>query len=219
MRVSVPRLCYITDRRTLPAGLELLTLIGMATEAGVDMIQVREKDLPIRDQLSLLRSALEITGATATAVMVNDRLDAALGAGASGVHLGGESLPAAKVRAALGPAVESTFCVGVSCHSVAEVRAAEDAGASYVLLGPIFDTPSKRIYGPPLGLEVLTEAARNCQVPLLALGGITPTRVRACVEAGASGIAGISIFQRPEMSASRLQNLRQEITEAAERAG
>jgi thiamine-phosphate pyrophosphorylase len=215
MSASEPRLCYITDRQALEPR-SLGPLIRMATDAGVDMVQIREKDLPTSALLELLASFLGVTRGTATRVVVNDRLDVALAASAGGVHLGGQSMPVDKVRAALDPADEESFWLGVSCHSVAEVGAAEAAGASYVLLGPIFDTPSKRIYGPPLGLEVLGQAARNCRIPLLALGGITLESARLCIEAGAFGIAGISIFQRPDASLQSLKDLRREIDEAAE---
>jgi len=213
MSASEPRLCYITDRQAL-VPRSLGPLIRMAADAGVDMVQIREKDLPASALLELVASSLRVTRGTATRVVVNDRLDVALAASAGGVHLGGQSMPVGKVRAALGPRDAQSFWVGVSCHSVAEVSAAEAAGASYVLLGPIFDTPSKRIYGPPLGLEVLGQAARNCRIPLLALGGITPERVRPCIEAGAAGIAGISIFQRPDACLQSLKYLRQEIDKA-----
>jgi len=214
MQSSAPRLCYITDRRAVEAGA-LVPLIRQTAESGVDMVQIREKDLPARALLELVASALDAGRGTAARVVVNDRLDVALAAGAGGVHLGGESMPATRVKAALSAISVESFWIGVSCHSVADVRAAEAAGASYILLGPIFDTPSKRIYGPPLGVDVLAQAARNCRIPLLALGGITPERARTCIEAGASGIAGISMFQGPGVSVEDLRRLRQEIIEAA----
>lgn len=214
MRSSAPRLCYITDRRAVEPG-SLLPRIREAAEAGVDLVQIREKDLPDRALLDLVASALDAVRGAATRVVVNDRLDVALAADAGGVHLGSESMPAAAVKAALSPLNQESFWIGVSCHSVDDVRAAESAGASYVLLGPIFDTPSKTVYGRPLGLEVLSQAARNCLIPLLALGGITPERARACIESGASGVAGISIFQCAG-GVKELKRLRQEIVEAAE---
>jgi thiamine-phosphate pyrophosphorylase len=218
MRSSEPRLCYVTDRHGLESR-SLLPVIRMAVESGVDLIQIREKDLPTRELLELVSCVLGITRGTETRLIVNDRLDVALGAGADGVHLGGESMPTARIRAALSAMTKETFWLGISCHSVGDVRAAQSAGASYALLGPIFDTPSKRIYGPPLGLAVLAEAAQNCQIPLLALGGVTPERVRACIEAGATGIAGISLFQRPDVCVEQLKNLRREIVEPAEGRG
>src|SRR5579863_5082988 len=191
MRNPFPRLCYITDRLSLTRP-SLEQQIEMAAKAGVDVIQIREKDLPVYELLELVISSLELTRDTATRIVVNDRLDVALACGAGGVHLGSQSMPPARVQNALKVAGRTeSFWVGVSCHSVNDVRAAEGAGASYALLGPIFDTPSKRIYGPALGFRVLEQAARSCRLPLFALGGITPERALACIEAGASGIAGI----------------------------
>jgi thiamine-phosphate pyrophosphorylase len=123
--------------------------------------------------------------------MVNDRLDAALAAQAHGVHLGTHSMPVDLVRK-LAP---REFIVGVSCHSREEALSAETAGADYILLGPIFATPSKLRYGPPLGLAQLREVTLRVSIPVFALGGITADRVAACRENGAAGIAGIRIFQ------------------------
>lgn len=196
-------LCYITDRR----GLEprpLLPVIVEAIRAGVDLVQIREKDLPTRELMSLVEAAVAAARGSATRVVVNDRLDVARALGAAGVHLGKESLPARLVR----QQVPKEFLVGVSCHSLAEARAAEDAGADYAVLGPIFETLSKLPYGPPLGLARLREVAARVKIPLFALGGITVERVRACLEAGATGIAGISIFQNCASLAARVRELR-----------
>jgi thiamine-phosphate pyrophosphorylase len=196
-------LCYITDRR----GLEprpLLPVIVTAIRASVDLVQIREKDLPTRELLSLVEAAVDVARGSATRVVVNDRLDVARALGAAGVHLGTRSLLARVVR----QQVPKEFLVGVSCHSLAEARAAEDAGADYAVLGPIFETPSKLPYGPPLGLARLREVAARVKIPLLALGGITVERVSACLEAGATGIAGISIFQTCESLAARVRELR-----------
>lgn len=206
MIVSAPRLCYITDRLAL-GSRPLLPAILAAIEAGVDLIQIREKDLGTRDLLDLIEKTMASARTSATRVVVNDRLDVALAAVAHGVHLGGQSLPVESVRAAVRP----EFCIGVSCHSTEEVWAAEAAGANYALLGPIFETASKLSYGPPLGLGVLAQAARGTRMPVFALGGITVERVSACIDAGAAGVAGISIFQQCESMAERAKILRREL--------
>lgn len=199
----VLKLCYITDRRALgPA--ELLPRIRHAAQLGVDLIQIREKDLATRDLVDLVRDSIEAARDTECRLVVNDRLDVALALGTGGVHLGNQSLPARAVRAC----VSSEFLMGVSCHSLDEVLAAEAAGADYALFGPIFETPSKLAYGPPVGLEKLAEAASRVNTPLLALGGITLERVKSCLGAGASGIAGISIFQNCESLEDRVRALR-----------
>jgi thiamine-phosphate pyrophosphorylase len=202
-------LCYITDRRALEPK-PLLPWIQEAIRVGVDLVQIREKDLPTRDLLALVKAARDAARRTATRLVVNDRLDVALAAGAAGVHLGTQSLPARVVR----ELVPRDFLVGVSCHSLEETLRAEVGGADYVVLGPIFATPSKLPYGPPLGLAKLREVAARAKIPLLALGGITVERVRACLEAGATGIAGISIFQNCESLEERVQQLRAEFKRA-----
>ena len=202
-------LCYITDRRALQPK-PLLPWIREAIRVGVDLVQIREKDLPTRDLLELAKAAVDAARETTTRLVVNDRLDVALAARAAGVHLGAQSLPARVVR----ELVPRDFLVGVSCHSLAETLGAEAGGADYVVLGPIFATPSKLPYGPPLGLAKLREVAARVKIPLLALGGITVERVRACLEAGATGIAGISIFQNCESLEGQVQQLRAQFKHA-----
>lgn len=197
------KLCYITDRR----GLEpkpLLPLTLGAVRAGVDLLQIREKDLATRQLVELVTAGVEAARGLPTRVLVNDRLDVALALGAAGVHLGTRSLPARVVRGI----VARDFLAGVSCHSLAEALEAEEAGANYILLGPIFETPSKLSYGPPLGLQKLREATGQVKLPVLALGGISVGQVRACLEAGAAGIAGIRIFQDCESIEARVRELR-----------
>ena len=197
------QLCYITDRRALEAGA-LLPRIEAAVRAGVDLLQIREKDLPTRELIDIVRPAVKMTRGSSTRLVVNDRLDVALGLGAAGVHLGNHSLPASIVRKIVPP----DFLVGVSCHSLEEALAATIARADYILLGPIFETPSKLAYGPPLGLAKLREVAAQVSVPILALGGVTVDRARACLEAGAAGIDGISIFQTCASLERRVAELR-----------
>lgn len=197
------RLCYITDRKSLGQG-ELAPRILEAVRAGVDLVQIREKDLPTPELLALARQAVEAAKSTLSRIVVNDRLDVALAVGAAGVHLGTQSLPAEAVRRI----VPADFLVGVSCHSLREAEAAQEAGASYIVFGPIFETASKARYGPPRGLDKLREAAASVSIPVLALGGITVACVRSCLEAGAAGIAGISIFQACPWIEERVRELR-----------
>lgn len=213
-RILRPVLCYVTDRASLPRGVgrfavtheeaDLPGLIGIAAAAGVDWIQIREKDLAAARLAALTREALRRVGAAAPSggarVIVNDRFDVAIAAGAGGVHLGETSLPPADVvrwlRSQAGrAAVGEDFLVGVSCHSVAAARAAEAAGADYLFFGPVFVTPSKANFGAPQGLERLAEACSAVKVPVLAIGGITIENAGVCIAAGASGIAAIRMFQ------------------------
>jgi thiamine-phosphate pyrophosphorylase len=186
------QLYYITDR-THTKSHSLEDCLAGAIAAGVDCVQIREKDLPTRTLLALTEAAVaraERQG-QATRVIVNDRLDVALAANAHGVHLGTHSMPVGLVRRLAPPG----FRVGASCHSLEEAVAAQAAGADYLLLGPIFATPSKLPYGPPLGITKLAEVTQQVTIPVFALGGITPDRVAACLASGAVGIAGIRIFQ------------------------
>jgi thiamine-phosphate pyrophosphorylase len=210
-------LCYITDRQQLRS--ESLSLrIQKAIQAGVDLIQIREKDLSARELLQLAKHAVAAARGRGEAqdplsgpalfqgsrIVVNDRLDVAMAAEAHGVHLGTQSMPARVVRSM----VPEKFLVGVSCHSLEEARAAESSGADYILLGPVFETPSKLAYGPPLGLEKLRGVATLVKIPVIALGGIAVSRVWPCLEAGAAGIAGIRVFQECESLEVRVAELR-----------
>lgn len=186
--------------------MPLLPHLQAMAGAGVDLIQLREKDLDSRALLGLVKSSVEAIRGTKTRLVVNDRLDVAIAAGAHGVHLGGHSAPPGAIRRH----VPKNFLVGVSCHSTEEALKAEAGGADYILLGPVFDTPSKRQYGPPLGLNKLSEVADQVRIPLLALGGITVDRVRLCLDAGATGIAGIRLFQEAPSPADRVRDLREQ---------
>jgi thiamine-phosphate pyrophosphorylase len=197
-------LFYITNRTQIKTHT-LDATIAQAIAAGVDWVQIREKDLPARRLLALTEAAVKHARQQGrTRVMVNDRLDVALAAHAHGVHLGTRSMPVDLVRR-LAP---REFVVGVSCHSLEEARAAEAAGADYLLLGPIFPTPSKLQYGPPLGLARLREVTSQVSIPVIALGGITADRVAACREHGAAGIAAIRLFQEADSIQALVDSLR-----------
>ena len=199
-------LCYITDQRQLRS-VSLAAVIRETVRAGVDIVQVREKDLTSRELITLVEEALSATrepGMGGARVVVNDRVDVALAGGADGAHLAAHSMPVQVVRRF----VPRAFVIGVSCHSLAEAMAAESGGADYLVLGPVFQTPSKLGYGPPLGLDKLRNITSRIRIPVLALGGITVERIRPCLEAGASGIAGIRIFQDCECVQERVRELR-----------
>lgn len=171
--------------------LALLALVERAAAARVSLVQLREKNLSARTLHELAARAARITRGTATRLLVNDRADIARAAGCDGVQLTARSLEASVVRRAFGP----DFLVGVSTHALQEARAARDAGADFAVFGPVFDTPSKRQYGPPLGLAALREAARAlAPFPLVAVGGIDEENARNVLRAGARGVAAIRMF-------------------------
>jgi thiamine-phosphate pyrophosphorylase len=181
--------CYITDRRATTE--PILACIERNLARGIEWIQVREKDLEARDLFHLVSSALQLPNPYGSRILVNTRIDVALAAGASGAHLPSGSPAPRSWRAVTPP----EFSIGVSCHSVEEVQRAEQEGADYTVFGPVFTPVSKESALPPRGLEGLEQAARAVRIPVLALGGVTAANASACIQAGAAGIAGISLFQ------------------------
>jgi thiamine-phosphate pyrophosphorylase len=183
-----------TSGETTVAGAEfdaLVSLVKSAVAARVSLVQIREKNLSARTLHELAARAALIARGSATRVLVNDRADIARAAVCDGVQLTTRSLEASVVRRAFG----EDFLIGVSTHSLAEARAARDGGADFAVFGPVFDTPSKREYGPPLGLEILREAVHTLSpFPLVAVGGIEEENVAEVLRAGASGVAAIRLF-------------------------
>ena len=218
-----PILCYVTDRKGLAAADNdqneaLLKRITAAAEAGIDWIQIREKDLSSKELSSLTRAAVAQTkqinerSGTSMRIMVNDRLDVALSEHTGGVHVGEQSLPVHDVCKWLNAkpdlAERDKFLVGVSCHSVQAAVSAVRDGADYIFFGPVFATPSKVAFGAPQGLQRLAEVCRAVSIPVLAIGGITLDNVSDCFAAGAAGIAAIRLFQDAEDLASVVTGLR-----------
>jgi thiamine-phosphate diphosphorylase len=195
-----PVLCVVTDRRRAYAGSDhagairaLAAQARWAAEAGVDLLQVRERDLDaalLQALVGAIRAAVE---GTALRVIVNERLDVALAAGADGVHLRGDSLPPAAARS-LAPA---GFLIGRSVHAAAEARGAA-AGADYLVAGTVFATPSKPGRTELLGPDGLASIAATAGRPVLAIGGITIERAAVVARAGAAGIAAIGLFLGPD---------------------
>lgn len=190
-RVSIhpPILCLVTDR-TACLGRPLEQVAADAVEAGVSLVQLREKDLSARQLLELgrsLRGAVRVRGGS---LVVNDRVDVALAIEAEGVHLGGGSLPVREVRRLVG----DRMLVGASVHSLEEALRAEGEGADYLLLGTIFETrshPGLR----PAGLELVSRVARAVTIPVVAIGGIKADNAAAVIGAGAQGVAVLTAIQ------------------------
>jgi len=223
--MNAPILCYVTDRKSLPlatgAGPDrigaLLEHIEQAARAGVDWIQLREKDLEGRTLFDLTAKAMAVSVAARSAerrtrILVNDRLDVAWAArqtdGGAGVHLGETSLPVGDVVRWRNQAGRADFLVGASCHSLEGAVQAAAAGADYIFFGPVFATPSKAAFGRPQGLQKLGQVCRAVSIPVLAIGGIAVENAAACLQAGAAGIAAIRLFQEAQDIAGLLRQIR-----------
>ncbi|MBI5634491.1 MAG: thiamine phosphate synthase [Nitrospirae bacterium] len=188
------RLYLITDRTLFSSSDAMLEAVEKALNGGVKAVQLREKDLGIRELLALAYSMRALTARHGARLFINDRVDIALSVDADGVHLGRTSMPVQAARKASG----ERLMIGVSTHSLREAKQAEEDGADFVTLGPVYETPSKIQYGKPIGIELLNEAAKNCMIPVFGIGGITIGRVEEVLEQGAYGAALISAILTAE---------------------
>lgn len=189
----IPRLYLITDRNRTH-GRPLLDVVAAALRGGIDTVQLREKDLPARALYELACDLRTLCERYDALLLVNGRLDVAAAAGAHGVHLPARSFHPAEARAVLG----SEALVGVSCHNLDEAMNAASEGADFLVCGPVFPTPSKQQFGPPIGTAVLAQVCREVSLPVLAIGGITSQNLALVREAGARGIAVVrAVLEAP----------------------
>jgi thiamine-phosphate pyrophosphorylase len=180
------KLYLITDRKQVK--MPLAAAVRIALEGGVRAVQLREKDLPIRELLLLARELRAITNEFGARLFINDRVDVAIAVKADGVHLGHQGMPVEAVRKVVG----NDILIGVSTHSLKEAKDAEIGGADFVTIGPIFDTPSKSRLGSPVGLSILKELKYELNIPFYALGGVKSGNIEDVLGGGASGVAMIS---------------------------
>lgn len=205
-----PLLCLVTDRSRLPrsAGSDgragLIAFVKAAARAGIDLIQIRERDLNSRDLYELVRESVEVAHGSHARIIVNDRVDVALAAGAAGVHLRGDSLDASCARRV----VPRDFLVGRSVHSPEEAAvAAKDNEVDYLIAGTVFSSASKPGDHKSIGIDGLRAIVRLIGVPVLAIGGVTAANVGAIVTTGAAGIAAIGLFAEVGANSDELTQL------------
>ena len=175
---------YLVTSRSMSRGRSTTDVVGQSLEAGVRLVQLREKDLPARELLALAMELRAMTAEAGALLIINDRLDVALAADADGVHLGQDDLPIEDARR-LAP----DLILGASSHNVGEARAAQAAGASYVNIGPLFPTQTKSWQGDYLGLDGLREISRVLTVPFTVMGGIKRGHIPELLAEGAHTIA------------------------------
>ncbi|HEY6260536.1 MAG TPA: thiamine phosphate synthase [Nitrospiraceae bacterium] len=181
------RLLVVTDRHQTN-GRPLVPLLQRVLTVTVPMVQLRERDLSARELAMLAREVWAMTASYRSPLLINDRIDIALALEGVGVHLRNNSLSVSVARQLLG----AQRLLGISVHSVEEVMEAASQGADYIVLGPIYETPSKKIFGPPLGIHTLEKACRLVHIPIIGIGGVTAARALEMRRAGAFGVAVIT---------------------------
>lgn len=206
MMRSIPRLYVVTDRQQT-AGRPLEEVVAATACGGAGMVQLREKDLTARELYELGSRLQNLLAPHRIPLLINDRLDVAQALDAAGVHLAGHSLPPSQARRVMGP----NKLIGVSTHSLHDARQATDEGADFIVFGPVFDTPSKRQYGAPQGLQRLTEVVARVTCPVIAIGGIDTDNLPQVLQTGAHGVAMIrAVLAAPDPCAAT-RRLRQQL--------
>lgn len=204
---SKKRLCLVTDRNI--SKYPLLETIKEAVDNSVDMIQLREKDMPIKEYFELARQIKIICEKYSALFIINSRIDIALAVEADGIHLGWQSLPIHIARHLLGKEI----IIGISAHSKNEAVSAQEKGADYITLGPVFPTASKKGLIEPLGCNIFTEIIKNIQLPVFAIGGIKENNANEIIKAGANGIAVISAILQSKNIGETIKTMKAKLNE------
>jgi thiamine-phosphate pyrophosphorylase len=181
------RLFLVTDRHQTN-GRPLVPLLQRVLKAGVSAIQLRERDLSAKELVKLAREVQAVMASRRSQLFINDRIDVALTLEGVGVHLRSNGLPVSVARQLLG----AQRLLGISVHAVEEAVQVESQGVDYIVLGPIYETPTKQMFGPPLGIQTLEKACRLVRIPIIGIGGVTAARVCEMRDAGAFGVAVIT---------------------------
>jgi thiamine-phosphate pyrophosphorylase len=199
------RLLVVTDRHQTN-GRPLVPLLQQVFTSAVPIVQLRERDLSARELVRLAREVQVVTASHRSQLLINDRIDVALALEGVGVHLRSNSLPVSVARQLLG----AQRLVGVSVHTVEEAIQVESQGADYIILGPIYATPSKQMFGPPLGIHTLERVCRLVRIPIIGIGGVTAARAQQMRRAGAFGVAVITAI----LGATDVDSATRELLEA-----
>lgn len=195
------RVYLITDRKIVP---DIVSSVEDALRGGVKAVQLREKDLSIRELLGLAYKLRKLTQRYGARLFINDRVDVAISVGADGVHLTTKSMPTYSVKRTW-----DNLIIGVSCHNEAEALEAEKEGADFITLGPIYETQSKLKYGPPRGLDIIRQIKAKTDIPIFAIGGMRLENIEEVLREGAYGIALISgIFSSRDIRKTTEQYVR-----------
>lgn len=199
------RLLVVTDRHQT-RGRPLVPLLQQVVNTGAPAIQLRERDLSAREFVTLAHEVQAVTTSHGSQLLINDRIDVALALEGVGVHLRSNSLPVSVARQMLG----AQRLLGISVHSVEEAVHGESEGADYIVLGPIYETPTKQMFGPPLGIRTLEKACGLIRIPIFGIGGVTVARAREMRHAGAFGAAVITAI----LGASDVESAARELLDA-----
>ncbi len=182
-------------------------ILNEAVHSGVKAFQLREKKISGLSLFNLTNKVKSICAGEQTNLFINDRVDIAMAAGTTGVHLTSKSLSVRQTREIVGDAL----LVGASTHSLGEIEEAEEDGCDFVLFGPVYETESKKQYGPPQGLDKLNEVSRKTQMPVFAVGGIDSNNARHCLDSGAHGVAVISAIMKSKNIAATCNDFRRSL--------
>jgi thiamine-phosphate pyrophosphorylase len=199
------RLLVVTDRHQTN-GRPLVPLLQQVLTAAAPIVQLRERDLSAGELVKFAHEVQAVTASHRSQLLINDRIDVALALEGVGVHLRSNSLPISVARRLLG----AQRLVGVSVHTVEEAMQVESQGADYIILGPIYATPSKQMFGPPLGIHTLEKACRLVRIPIIGIGGVTAARAQQMRRAGAFGVAVITAI----LGATDVESATRELLEA-----
>ena len=201
---------YLVTDRGLARGRSTFEIVKAAVSGGVTCIQLGEKDCSTLEFIEQARTIKNFLGARKIPLIINDRLDVALAVGADGVHLGQSDMPLEMARKIAGP----SMLIGISAESDQDAIEAENGGADYLGVSPIYATPTKTDTAPPLGLQGLREIKNRVKIPLVGIGGLNKSNAAEVIRNGADGVAVVSAIVAADDPETAAMNLKQIIDEA-----